>query len=260
VDVTQSLSPRSTVVLTAGYDYTDFLKNAQSSLSLINSQMSSAQIGYDYLLSRHDRISAVYAYQGFHFPRSGSGNVNAHMWHLLYGHRISGRLNLVLGGGPQLIVFHSATTSVPSRLTASGRAQLSYQLSLRTSTQVSYMHFTSPGSGFFAGANTDVVSASLNQQAGRHWNLNVNVGYSHNSHLQTSALGASSAQTYQYLYGGGSIRRQLGRYFGALVSYQYDDIRFNTSVCTVPGTCGRSTGRHVALVGIDWHPHPFRLD
>jgi hypothetical protein len=100
VDVTQSLSPRSTVVLTAGYDYTDFLKNAQTSLFLINSQMSSAQIGYDYLLTRHDRISVSYAYQSFHFPHAGSGNVNAHLWNFLYGHRISGRLNLVVGGGP----------------------------------------------------------------------------------------------------------------------------------------------------------------
>ena len=73
VDVTQSLSPRSTVVVAVAYDYTDFLKNAQSSLSLINSQMSSGQIGYDYLLNRHDRMSATYAYQNFHFPSAGSG-------------------------------------------------------------------------------------------------------------------------------------------------------------------------------------------
>jgi hypothetical protein len=88
----------------------------------------------------------------------------------------------------------------------------------------------------------------------------LNGGYSHNSRLQQSTLGASAAKTYQYWYGGGSIRRQLGRYFGAFVSYQYNDIRFNTSVCTNPGTCSTSTGQQVGLVGIDWHPHPFRLD
>lgn len=260
VDVTEALSPRSTVVMAAAYDYTDFLKNAQSSLFLINSQMSSAQIGYDYLLARHDRISVSYAYQSFHFPRAGSANVNAHLWNFLYGHRISGRLNLVVGGGPQLIVFHNPLTSVPSRITASGRASLSYQMSLRTSTQVSYMHYTSPGSGFFAGANTDVVNASLSQIAGRRWNFTVNTGYSRNSQLQHSSVGASAANTYQYLFGGGSIRRRLGRYFGAFVSYQYSDIRFNSSVCTTPTTCGRTSGQQVGLVGIDWHPHPFRLD
>jgi hypothetical protein len=222
--------------------------------------MSSAQIGYDYLLNRHDRISALYAYQSFHFPRSGSGNVNAHLWHFLYGHRISGRLNMVIGGGPQLIIFHSSLISLPNRLTASGRAQLSYQVRSRTSTQVLYMHYTSPGSGFFAGANTDVVRASINQRVGRNWSFNADVGYSHNSRLQQGSLGASGAKTYQYWYGGSSIRRQLGRYFGAFVSYQYNDIRFNTSVCTIPGTCGTSSARHVGLVGIDWHPHPFRLD
>jgi len=260
IDVTQALSPRSTVVVAAAYDYTDFLKNAQSSLLLINSQMSSAQIGYDYLLNRHDRISASYAYQNFHFPRAGSGNVDAHQWHLLYGHRISGRLNMVVGGGPQLIVFHNPLISVPNKITATGRAQLSYQASLRTNTQISYMHYTNPGSGFFAGANSDVVNASLNRQAGRNWTLGANLGYSHNSQLQKSLLGASAAKTYNYWYAGSSIRRQLGRYFGAFVSYQYSNIRFNTSVCTTVGTCGTSSGQHVGLVGIDWHPHPFRLD
>ena len=260
IDVTQSFSPRSTVVVAAAYDYTDYLKNAQSSLFLINSQMFSAQIGYDYLLSRRDRLSATYAYQSFHFPSAGSGNINAHQWHLTYGHRISGRLNLVVGGGPQLIVFHRPLAALPNKITASGRAQLSYALNSRTTTQVSYMHYTSPGSGFFAGASTDVAQGSANRLAGRNWSLTANLGYSRNSQLQLSSLGASAARTYKYWYGGSSIRRQLGRYFGAFVSYQYSDIRFNTSVCTNPGTCGTSSGQQVGLVGIDWHPHPFRLD
>jgi hypothetical protein len=258
--LSQSFSPRSTVVLIAGYDYTDFLKNAQSSLALINSQMATARIGYDYRLSRQDRISATYSYQSFHFPHAGSGNVNAHQWNLLYGRRITGRLNIVVGGGPQLTVFHRSLTPVPNRLTASGRAQLNYQLSPRTSTQVSYLHYISAGSGFFAGANSDVVSTSLNQLAGRNWNFMLSGGYSHNSQLQRSPVGASTANTYEYWFGGASIRRQLGHYFGASVSYQYSNIRFNSSVCTNPGVCGTSTGQQVGLVGIDWHPHPIRLD
>ena len=260
VDLTQSLSPRSTVVLTAGFDYTDFLKNAQTSLALINSQTSSAQIGYDYLLSHHDRISVTYAYQSLHFPRSGSGNIEANQWHVLYGHRISGRLNLVVGGGPQLLIFHHPLTSVPSRITATGRVQLSYAVSVRTNAQASYMHYTSPGSGFFAGANTDLVNTTVNHLAGRNWNFAVSGGYSRNSQLQQSLVGASAARTYQYWFGGASIRRQLGRYFGAFVSYQYSDIRFNTSICTNLNVCGTSSGQQVGLVGIDWHPHPFRLD
>jgi hypothetical protein len=262
IDLTQSFSPRSTATAAVSYDYSDFLKNAQSSLLLINSQMSSAQVGYDYSLTRHDQLSVTYAYQSFHFPRAGVGNVESNQWHFLYGHRISGRLNLVIGGGPQLIIFHSPGVSVPSKITGSGRAQLSYQLSSRTSFQISYMHYTSAGSGFFAGANTDLVNGSVNRLFGRNWTVATNVGYSRNSQLQTSALGASTANTYKYLYAGSSVRRQLGRYFGAFVSYQYSDIKFNTGavVCTIPGTCGNSSGQQVGLVGIDWHPHPFRLD
>jgi hypothetical protein len=259
IDVSQSFSARSTATAAVSYDYTDFLKNAQTSLSLINSQMSSAQIGYDYLLNRHDRLSATYTIQSFHFPRTGSGNVESHQWHILYGRRVSGRMNLVFGGGPQLIVFHNLI-AVPSKLTASGRAQLSYQVNARNSIQVSYLHYTSAGSGFFAGANTDLVDGSLSRLAGRNWTFNINTGFSRNSSLQTSLLGAAAANTYDYFYGGSSIRRKLGRDFGIFASYQYSDIRFNTSICTNVGTCGRSTGQNVGLVGIDWHPHPFRLD
>jgi hypothetical protein len=244
------------------YDYTDFLKNAQSSLFLINSQMSSGQVGYDYLLNRHDQLSATYTYQSYHFPRTGSGNVETHQWHLLYGHRISGRLNLVFGGGPQLIIFHNSAGPLPRKITGSGRALLTYQMSARTNLQVSYMHYTSAGSGFFAGANTDLVNGSVNRLFGRNWSVATNVGYSRNSQLQTSLLGASTATTYKYLYAGSSVRRQLGRYFGAFVSYQYSDIKFNSGavVCTTTTTCGNSSGQQVGLVGIDWHPHPFRLD
>ena len=259
LDATQALSPRSTVVAAAAFDYTDFLKNAQSSLSLINSQLWSGQIGYDYLLNRHDRVSATYAYQNFHFSSPGVGSVEAQQWHFSYSHRISGRLNLVVGGGPQLIIFHRLVP-LPNKITATGRAQLSYQFSPRTTGQLSYMHYTSPGSGFFAGANTDTISGSFSRGVGRNWTLNADVGYSRNSQLQPSNSGASTAKVYNYWYGGSSVRRQLGRYFGAFVSYQYSDIRFNASVCTTPGTCGNSSIQQVGVVGIDWHPHPFRLD
>src|ERR1700690_149954 len=260
IDLTQALSPRSTVVVSVGYNYTDFLANAQSSLPLINSQMSSAQIGYDYLLNHHDRLSATYAYQNFRFPSAGSGNINAHIWHFTYGHRVTGKLNLVLGGGPQLIIFHNPTLTLPNKISATGRAQLSYQASSRTSAQFSYNYQVSPGSGFFAGSNTNLVHVSLNHTLGRRWTLTMDGGYSYSSRLQTSLLGASTASHYDYWYVGSSMRRQLGRYFGAFMSYQYNDIRFNGTVCTTPGTCGNTSARQTGLVGIDWHPHPFRLD
>ena len=43
------------------------------------------------------------------------------------------------------------------------------------------------------------------------------------------------------------------------VSYQFNDLMFDTSFCTV-APCNRTSQRHVALIGVDWHPHPIRLD
>src|SRR5260370_41529653 len=74
----------------------------------------------------------------------------------------------------------------------------------------------------------------MNHLAGRNWTFNVNGGYSRISQVQQSKVGASTATTYRYWYGGGSIRRQLGRYFGAFVSYQYNFFFLNIRGCPRP--------------------------
>src|SRR6266404_9860168 len=70
-DITQSLSPRASLVLSGGFGLTDFI-NAPT--GYINSQQTTGQAGYNYQLSRHDQIALTYAYQEFHFPRAGSGS------------------------------------------------------------------------------------------------------------------------------------------------------------------------------------------
>jgi len=104
VDIVQGLSPRSTVTVAGGYDFTNYLNKSSAQFPIINSQQTTAQAGYNHLLSRKDQIGVQYAFQEFHFPRAGSGSVNAHVWHALYGHRVTGRLNFTIAGGPQLLI------------------------------------------------------------------------------------------------------------------------------------------------------------
>jgi hypothetical protein len=126
-----------------------------------------------------------------------------------------------------------------------------------------YQRFVTPGSGFYAGANTDATRVSLNHLIGRHWNATVDSGYSHNSALQKNQLTAGlHSSSYDYWYAGGSLRRQIGQHFGAFMSYQFND--FGSTSCTTitgsPGPCGQRIQQHTGSIGIDWHPRPIRLD
>jgi hypothetical protein len=258
VDVTQSLSPRSSVVVAGGYGVTDFLN---SPAGYINSDQTIGQAGYNYQLSRKDQIAFTYAFEEFHFPRLGSGSVNANVWQALYGHRISGKLDLSLGGGPQWIRTYRSGVGVRSYLSGSGRASLTYHASTRTNMILNYAHYTTPGSGFFAGANTDDVRYSLNHSLTRRWSFMADTGYSRNSRLLPVATKtANNAQSYTYWYSGGALHWQLSRQFGAFTSYQYDKFGFASGFCTGAPGCGRAYGRHMGVIGIDWTPGPIRLD
>jgi len=274
VDVTQELSARSSVTLGGGFAISDFLRNSSH---LINSQQSTLQAGYNRLLGPKDQVGVLYAFQEFHFPQAGSGSLNAQVWNVLYAHRITGRLNFVIGGGPQLIEIHNPATtflllgifpitipaSTTKTLTGNGSVTLGYTVSSRTSVQFLYQRFVTPGSGFLPGANTTAARLSASHVFGRHWTGTTDTGYSYNSGLHNfSTTAGLNSKAYQYWYFGASLRRQLSQHFDAFASYQLSDFGGHgclTSTNTSNG-CGQTIKRHTGQIGIDWHPHPIRLD
>jgi hypothetical protein len=270
VDIVQGLSPRSTVTMAGGYSISHYLDITNPLFPIINSQQTTGQVGYNHLLSRKDQIGLDYMFQEIHFPHAGSGSVTAHVANLLYGHRISGKLNLTMAAGPQFIIVHhppivvgNLLVPVPETksLAANGSVTLSYFASTRTNLQLSYRRYVTPGSGFYAGANTDSVRLSLGYKLGRHWTTMSDGGYSHNSNLQSagSATSGVNSHSYQFWYAGTSLQRQFGPHFSAFASYQFNDLGFAS--CPVSSTtCGVNTIRHTGMIGINWHPRPIRLD
>jgi len=279
-DVTEQLSRKTSVTLGGGFNVTDFLNKSltqsQAGFNIINSQQTTAQVGYNRLLTREDQLSFTYAFQEFHFPMSQSASLHSHVWSVLYAHRITGRLNFVAGAGPQVLEIHNPAqtifffgipilqipASTTRRVSANGTVTLGYTASPRTNGELTYRRYFTPGSGFVAGALTDTVRLSVSHTLGRHWTSNMDTGFSHNSALQNSQTAGINARNYEFWYAGGSLHRRLGVHFSAFVSYQFDDFIATQCVSSTgpKSVCGQSSHRNTAILGINWHPRPIRLD
>jgi hypothetical protein len=266
-DLVESLNRRSSVTLAGSYGLVHFT-NASS--SLINSRQISAQAGYNYQINRKDQIALVYGYQDFRYPSSLGTHFNTNLVNVLYGHRISGRMDLVLGAGPQLTHIHSctilpfSTQCVPvssTRLSGAGLARLRYHFP-KTIVGLSYDHHNTSGSGLFVGATSDVARVDATRPLGRVWNGTANIGFTHNRRVASNPLvsAVNNARTFDYLYAGARVHRQLGRQFSLFIGYQFNNLAFDSTFCGTAKSCSQMSQRHVGTVGLDWHPRPIRLD
>jgi hypothetical protein len=254
-DVVQAISPRSSLTAAGNFGVVDFIDNTQG---LINSRQTGGQVGYSHSISRKDQFALTYGYQRFRFPAEvGADDVNTHVVQAMYGHRISGRMDLVIGLGPQWTHVNDPLTGESSRLSAAGRFTLRYQFR-QTATSLAFERYDTSGSGFFAGAISNIARAQASRRLGRRYTGQVALGFAHNQRLQQSTLGVA-ASTYNYGFAGLALRRQFGYNWGAFLAYQWNDQIFNT--CPVVGTtCNRISVRHVLTLGVDWHFRPIRLD
>lgn len=277
VDITQQISARSTVTLAGGFGLSHYLNKPNAQFPIVDSEETTAQAGYNRLLTRKDQVGILYGFQELHFPRAGSGSVNVNIWNLMYAHRITGRLNFVLGGGPQLIEVHNPAftflllgvipvrvpASTKQALTADAIAKVDYTLSSRTSLSLQYQRFVSTGSGFYAGATTNAVRATAFHLIRQRWTATADAGYSRNSALYNATGNAGiNTRHYQFWYAGATVSRPLSPHFGAFASYQFNTFG-STSCSTSNGShafCGSTFYRNTGQVGISWHPKPIRLD
>jgi len=276
-DITQAFSPRSTVTVAGSYGLVHFIDN---SFGFINSRQVAAQAAYNYLLSRKDQVGLAYGYQAFRYP-GGTGtqpgslvpvalpHFNTHLVNLLYGRRISGRMDLVLGAGPQLTELTNPLTGSSRVLSVSGRASLRYRFA-KSSVGISYHHGNTSGSGFFTGVKSDVGRITYARPINRLWDMLADVGYTHNTRIFSTGVFLPKgvppqASGYNFWYAGGSVQRQIGRNFSGFLSYQFNELYYSCGGVVPAGptptvACGGRSQRHVATVGLDWHPRPIRLD
>jgi hypothetical protein len=264
LDMVQSITPRSAVTVAGGFSNAHFFDDTHQ---LINSDQTTIQAGFSRLVSRHDQLAAIYGYQLFRFPQITGGQIQNHIVNVRWSHTITGRLSLIAGAGPQYTIIQSVNLPDQKRWSANGRVQLHYKLQ-RTSFVVAYEKFVSAGSGFFAGADSQVARLGMKHPVSRTMDLYVDLGYSHNKRLQAfSGLGVSGG-TYDEGFAGAVVRKHFGRVYDFFASYRFGEVHFdngfdnNSLLCQLPGfgACSNATQRHTGTVGVEWHPTPTRIE
>ncbi len=255
MDLIQEFTSRSSFTMAGSYGLTHFMDDAANS---INSRQLSAQAGYNHRLTRADQIGIVYGFQEFRYPAPIGTKVISHIANVIYGHRLSERMDLSVGGGPQATEVADPQGRTKWTVSGVGQATLRYQFP-QASLTLEYRRNNTSGSGVVAGAITDVVTVTAARPVGRKWSATLDIGYARNSSISPPST-SSNGQQYTYWYAASGVRRQIGRHMGITASYQYNQQLLDRSFCGTSSPCNGSTGRNSAFIGLDWRPGPVRLD
>lgn len=260
LDAVQAISPVSAITVAGGFSNAHFYDPTEPPL-LVNSDEVTLQGGYSHLVSRHDQIGAIYGFQLFQFPQTAGGQIYNHVLNVRWSHTLSGRMSLIVGAGPQYTDLQEPGSS--PHWSVSGRVQLRYKFA-HSAMIATWEKYTSAGSGFFPGANTQSARLGYQRRLGRTWDLMADLGYSHNKRLQTLATLGVNAASYDEGSAGVVLRKHWGRSYDLFVAYRFSDVSFPTGT-TFPATVcsgGDCTAaqRHVGTIGVEWHPTPTRIE
>jgi len=255
LDVVEAINPVSAFTVAGGFANSHFY---DSTNTYLNGDQYTAQAGYSHLFSRHDQIGVIYGFQLFQFPQVSGGEVYNHIVNVRWSHTLTGRLSFIAGVGPQYTDLQFGG-SFP-RWSVSGRAQLRYKYG-RSSLFATYEKFTSPGSGFFAGADTQAARLGFTRPLGRTWTFYADLDYSHNKKLQEVLFGAVNASSYNEGSAGAIFRKHFGRSYDLFGAYRFSAVAFNVppGLSGFPST-GRIAHRHIGTIGVEWHPRPTRIE
>ncbi|MFZ0523447.1 MAG: hypothetical protein WAL95_20640 [Candidatus Acidiferrales bacterium] len=258
VEADAKLTSRTSLTFVGGYSLLHYFDD-----NLLNFGDATFQVGYNYLLNRQDTIAVSYAFSAFRYSNAEQ-SLNLHTIQASYGRRVTGKLAFQISAGPQIVLSNSPITN-SSSMTVSGtgstsqvywtlNSSLQYALR-RAQIGASYNHGVSGGSGILAGAETDVVTGTFNEQLSRTLDGGFTAGYSHNKGF-TETTGTSPEQTFSYWFAGVNVAHPIGRSVDVFASYQLQYQDSNTGGCTGSG-CSLNVIRHQISFGVNLHKQPI---
>jgi hypothetical protein len=250
-EVKYLIGPRSAMTVAGSYGLLHFRE-----ASLINSRNASFLFGYSRSLTARDYLGINYGYGQFRFPDLGLSFAN-HFARLSYGHRITGRMAMEIGGGPEVSVFTNPVLGSTAPVHFSALSSLNYRFP-RGSVELSYSRHTSNGGGVLAGATTNEIRSAWSLRLTRHWSGSLSPAYAHNRSLPQTASG-NVESTYDSVYANASLSRALGRYMTMFFLYNFQSQVSGSGPCAA-GDCRTSLLRHMVGFGFDWHPRQIMVD
>jgi hypothetical protein len=254
LDVVQAITPRSAITVIGAYANDHFYHNTDN--QLINGDDTTFEVGWSHLVSRHDQMALVYAFQLFRFPLSVGGEIYNNIVNVRYSHVISGRMSFIGEVGPQYTDLRFGTST--KQWSPTGRAVLRYRLP-RVFLTASYEKFLSQGSGLFAGASAQIAEFTARRPLGRTYELLLETGYSREKRLEPSDEGASTASVFNQGFGGAVLRKHIGRNWDALAAYRFSIISFDNPV-SIDGSTGKTNHRQIGTIALEWHPKAVRIE
>jgi hypothetical protein len=247
-----TLGPRASINFSGTYGLAHFFKSG-----FLNSRNISLRFGYDYLINAKDTITFAVS-SGFFGYSTGGSNFSSHTASAAYRRLLTGRLSVIVEGGPQLSHFTSPLTGASNRYSWAARSVLRY-FHGRNDLDVTYAHHITEGSGLLLGASTDSLRGQFGRILTRKWSATLHGDFSHNTSLKQT-LGVGVDRHFTAWGGGVQMQRTLGR--RATLDFRYSVTRqtSNTSICALNIPCGSIALRQQIGAGINWASRPYAID
>ena len=207
-----------------------------------NGGLDSSQLSGDASINRrlNGRSSASLSasYGTFDYSSLGQGaSFDTRGLSVSYQRQISRSLSGSVSGGPEWI-SSSSTLAIPSRLTFTAGAGLSYVVRLYRAS-ISYTRGINGGAGVQPGGISDSVIASIQRPFGTAWSASANIGYARTQGLSDAStpaslalVGLTSSGNYDSVFAGGQVSRRLSRSLSAYASYTALNQSYSQSVAS----------------------------
>ncbi len=247
--LTLRLSRRGSVTFAGVHGLLRFVQSGN-----VSSDTEIFNVGYNYALTRKDSIGLVYRFSAYHYPGDPQA-LGDHAVLVMYGRKITGRLGLRLGGGPDITTFRVPMPTSTQRVSGTATSALSYAFR-QSSITLSYTYGVSSGSGVFSGASSNLLGAAWNRRLTRVWDTSLNFQYARSGQIVTST-GQASPSYDSWLVGAG-LNRPLGRSANLSLGYQAQIQSANSALC-LSTSCNTNGTSHEIFLSFQWHARPLVL-
>jgi hypothetical protein len=247
---TYALGYRSSLTFSGSYGLLNFVDGG-----LQNSGTTSGHAGYNYLLSPLNSMAVSYGFSHLAFSGLPVG-MNDHTVQLSFARRITGRLSVQVGAGPDIQMYKAPVAGSSTVLSWIASTAIHYQLR-RVRASVRYNHALGGGGGVLPGAETDIVSGDLGRSLGA-WDLAISAGYGNDRAIQQTILNANGPSLQRW-FTSARVSRRLNRYGNLFAAYGASSQSSLAGVCSL-AACSANTLTQTISLGYNWGLQPIVLE